>query len=213
MSHLSRWRTVADVMCHFKLPWKCPLTSEVWLHQHIRLKLRYIKYRLSLLCGSFIFIIPWLYKTCTFVAVYNIAVHLLCSINLWLLVFYFYQILNAFNKLKMTSEAVLLLPNTDCLQQVEDYVGGYTWQLKRVKTIYRFYKLLFHRRDSIFECLNRVIHNNGLWYLSSLSALSWPQDFMRRKSQTSYKKLTGENHIYSDHAITEFLHLKVSDMF
>ena len=111
MSHLSRWRTVADVMCHFKLPWKCPLTSEVWLHQHIRLKLRYIKYRLSLLCGSFIFIIPWLYKTGTFVAVYNIAVHLLCSINLWLLVFYFYQILNAFNKLKMTSEAVLLLPN------------------------------------------------------------------------------------------------------
>jgi uncharacterized protein (DUF1499 family) len=38
--------------------------------------------------------------------------------------FYFYQILTAFNKLKIMSEVVLLLPSTDCLQQVKDYVRG-----------------------------------------------------------------------------------------
>ena len=35
-----------------------------------------------------------------------------------------YQILNSFNKLKMMSE-VILLPNTDLLQQVEDDVRGF----------------------------------------------------------------------------------------
>ena len=49
--------------------------------------------------------------------------------------YYFYRILTAFNKLKIMSEVVLLLPNTDCLQQVEDYVRGCTWQLKEVKTV------------------------------------------------------------------------------
>jgi hypothetical protein len=38
--------------------------------------------------------------------------------------FYFYQILTIFNKLKIMSEVVLFLQNTDCLQQVEDYVRG-----------------------------------------------------------------------------------------
>ena len=40
--------------------------------------------------------------------------------------YYFYQILTAFNKLKIMSEVVLLLPNTDHFQQVEDYVRGCT---------------------------------------------------------------------------------------
>ena len=38
--------------------------------------------------------------------------------------FFFYQILRAFSKLRIMSEAVLLLLNTDRLQQVEDYVRG-----------------------------------------------------------------------------------------
>ena len=38
--------------------------------------------------------------------------------------FYFHQILTGFNKVKIMSEMVLLLPNTDSLQQVEDYVGS-----------------------------------------------------------------------------------------
>ena len=35
--------------------------------------------------------------------------------------FYFYQILSSFNKLKTISEGVLLLPNTVTLEQFEDY--------------------------------------------------------------------------------------------
>jgi hypothetical protein len=38
--------------------------------------------------------------------------------------YYFYQILTAFNKLMTMLEFVLLLSNTDRLQQVEDYVRG-----------------------------------------------------------------------------------------
>ena len=36
---------------------------------------------------------------------------------------YCYQILTAFNKLEIMSDVVLLLPTTDSLQQVEDYVS------------------------------------------------------------------------------------------
>ena len=42
--------------------------------------------------------------------------------------YHFYQILTAFNKLKIMSEVIPLLPNTDRIQQVEDYVRGWTWQ-------------------------------------------------------------------------------------
>jgi hypothetical protein len=52
--------------------------------------------------------------------------------------YYFYQILTASNKVKIMSEFVLLLPNTDRLQQGEVYVRGCIWQLPIVKTIYRF---------------------------------------------------------------------------
>jgi hypothetical protein len=40
--------------------------------------------------------------------------------------YHFYHILTAFNKLKSMSEVVPLLPHTDCLQQVEEYVRGCT---------------------------------------------------------------------------------------
>jgi uncharacterized protein (DUF1499 family) len=65
--------------------------------------------------------------------------------------YYFYQILISFNKLKIMSEVVLLLPNTDRFQQVEDYVRGCTtstkyrplstsWSL--YPRLYYFYQLL-----------------------------------------------------------------------
>jgi hypothetical protein len=38
--------------------------------------------------------------------------------------FYFYEIEIAFNKLKIISKVALPQPNTDSLQQVEDYVRG-----------------------------------------------------------------------------------------
>jgi hypothetical protein len=67
--------------------------------------------------------------------------------------FYFYQILTAFNKSKIMSEAVLLLPSTDCLQQVEDYVRGCSahnnW--KSLKTIFRYHTFKYLRGDSSLE--------------------------------------------------------------
>jgi hypothetical protein len=46
--------------------------------------------------------------------------------------YYFYQILTTSNKMKIMSEVVLLLPNTDHLQQVEDYVRGCTTSTKYI---------------------------------------------------------------------------------
>ena len=42
----------------------------------------------------------------------------------------------------------LILTNTDRLQRVEDYVKNCTWQLIKIKTIYRFPQLTFDKRDS-----------------------------------------------------------------
>ena len=64
---------------------------------------------------------------------------------------YYYQILTSFRKLKIMSEVVLLIPNTDLLQQVEDYVRGCTtsakywtpstsWRL--CQRLYYFYQIL-----------------------------------------------------------------------
>jgi len=45
----------------------------------------------------------------------------------------------------------LLLSYTDHLQQVEEYARGCIWQTKKVKTIYRFGKLVFDEGDSTIE--------------------------------------------------------------
>ena len=64
---------------------------------------------------------------------------------------YFYQILTAFNKLKIISEAALLLSNIDCLQQVEEYIRGCTtsseyWPIstgwKLCQRMHYFYQIL-----------------------------------------------------------------------
>ena len=72
---------------------------------------------------------------------------------------YFYQILTAFNKLKIMPEVVVLLPNTDRLQQVKDYARGCTCQLIKAKTAYRVHKLVLDREDNSLEChsLSRVV--------------------------------------------------------
>ena len=65
--------------------------------------------------------------------------------------YYFYQILTTFNKLKIMSKVVLLLPNTDRFQQVEDYIWGWTtstkyWPLstswRLCPRLYYFYQIL-----------------------------------------------------------------------
>jgi hypothetical protein len=65
--------------------------------------------------------------------------------------FHFYQILTVFNKLKIMSEVVLLLPNTDHFQQVEDYfrrcststkywLSSGSWRL--CQRLFYFYQIL-----------------------------------------------------------------------
>ena len=46
------------------------------------------------------------------------------------------------------------VPNTNHLQQVEHYVRGYTWQLKKLKLFYRFHVIVLDRWDCSFECFN-----------------------------------------------------------
>ena len=58
---------------------------------------------------------------------------------------------------------LLLLPNTDHLQQVEEYVRGCTWQLTNVKTIYMFHELVFDRENSGLKCFNWATNNYELW--------------------------------------------------
>ena len=57
---------------------------------------------------------------------------------------------------------LLLLPNTDRLQQVEDYVRCCTWQLKTVITINMFHKVVCDRGDIRLQRFNRVTQNNCL---------------------------------------------------
>jgi hypothetical protein len=65
--------------------------------------------------------------------------------------YYFYQLLITFNKLKIMSEVVLLLPNTHRFQQVEVYIRGCTtstkyWSLsaswRLCPRLYYFYQIL-----------------------------------------------------------------------
>jgi len=92
--------------------------------------------------------------------------------------YYFYKILTAFSKSKHILEVVLLLPNSDRLQQVEKYVRGCTtstkfwphsasWKLlqrlymivEMSKTIYRFHKSVFDRSVSSVKRLYRATQN------------------------------------------------------
>ena len=54
-------------------------------------------------------------------------------------------------------EAILLLPNTDRLQQFEDYVRGCTC------TCNRFHETVYDRRNKSLDCFNRETHNYVLW--------------------------------------------------
>ena len=110
--------------------------------------------------------------------------------------YYFYQILTAFSKLKIMSEVVLLLSNTDCLQQVEDYVRGCTtftkyslpsasWRL--CQKLYYFYQILtaFSKLKIMSEvvlllpnthCLQQVedyVRGCTTFTKYSLSSISW----------------------------------------
>ena len=73
-----------------------------------------------------------------------------------------YQILAASNMLKIMSEVVLLLLNTNHLHHVEDKVRGCTRQFKKSNTIYRLHKLIFNRGYNSLECFKQENHYNSL---------------------------------------------------
>jgi uncharacterized protein (DUF1499 family) len=89
--------------------------------------------------------------------------------------FYFYQILTAFNKLKIMSEVVLLLPNTDSLQQVEDYVRGCTWRFNKVK---RNTHTLFY-----------ISHLVSIVYILNFTFTSTAFHKLRNKSEVGHENL------------------------
>jgi uncharacterized protein (DUF1499 family) len=92
--------------------------------------------------------------------------------------YYFYQILTAFNNLTIMSEVVLLLPNTDSLQQTDDYVRGCTtstkyWQpsttWRLCQRLYYFYQILtaFNKLTIVRGCTTstKYIQPSTSWRL------------------------------------------------
>ena len=117
--------------------------------------------------------------------------------------YYFYQILTSFNKLKIMSEVVLLLPNTDLLQQVEDYVRGCTtstkywppstsWRL--CQRLYYFYQILtsFNQLKIISEVVLLLLNTDLLQQVEdyvrgcTTSTKYWPPSTSWRLCQRLY---------------------------
>jgi hypothetical protein len=93
----------------------------------------------------------------------------------------FYQILRAFNKLRIMSEAMLLLPNTDSLQQVEDYVRGWAASTKywQPSTAWGLYQRLccFYQILTTFNKLR--IMSEAVLLLPNTDRLQQVEDYVR----------------------------------
>ena len=95
--------------------------------------------------------------------------------------FYFYQILTVFNKLQIMSEVVLLLPNTDRLQQVAEYVRGCSTSTKYwpSSTSSRLCQRLFYF-DQILTVFNKFkIMSEVILLLPNTDRLQQVQDYVR----------------------------------
>jgi uncharacterized protein (DUF1499 family) len=95
--------------------------------------------------------------------------------------FYFYQILTAFNKMKIMSEVVLLLPNTDCLQQVEDYVRGCSTSTKYwpPSTRWRLCQRLFYFYQILTTFNKMKIMSEAVLLLPNTDLLQQDEDYVR----------------------------------
>ena len=102
--------------------------------------------------------------------------------------YYLYQILTSFNKLKIMSEVVLLLLNTDLLQQVEDYVRECTtstkyWPLstswRLCQRLYYFYQILtsFNKLKIMLEVVLLLLNTDLLQQV---------EDYVRGCTTTKY---------------------------
>ena len=120
---------------------------------------------------------------------------------------YYYQILTSFRKLKIMSEVVLLIPNTDLLQQVEDYVRGCTtsakywtpstsWRL--CQRLYYFYQILtsFNKLKIMSEVVLLLLNTDLLQKLKIMlevvllllntDLLQQVEDYVRGCTTTKY---------------------------
>jgi len=135
--------------------------------------------------------------------------------------YYFYQILASFNKLKMISEVILLLPNTDRLQQIEDDIRGYTTSTKYwppstnwrwYQRLYYFYQLLttFNKLKMISEVILLLLNTDHLQQIEddirgyTTSTKYWPPSTNWRWYQRLY---------YFYQILTAFNKLKIMSEF
>jgi hypothetical protein len=110
------------------------------------------------------------------------------SWRLYQRLYYFYQILIAFNKLKILSEVVLLLPNTDRLQQVEDYVRGCTTSTKywSSSTRWRLYQRLYYFYQILIAFNKLKIMSEVVLLLPNTDRLQQVEDYIRGCTTTKY---------------------------
>ena len=89
--------------------------------------------------------------------------------------YYFYQILTTFNKVKIMSEVILLLPNTYHLQQGEDYVRGYSTSTKYLPPSTRWWlcQRLFYFYQ-ILTVFNKLKSNEDNVRGCTTSTKYWP---------------------------------------
>jgi len=95
--------------------------------------------------------------------------------------FYFYEILTAFNKLKIMSEVVLLLRNTDSQQQVWDYVRACSASTKywQPSTSWRLCQRLFYLHE-ILTVFNKLkIMSEVALFLQNTDSLQQVEDYVR----------------------------------
>jgi hypothetical protein len=122
--------------------------------------------------------------------------------------FYFYQILTAFNKMKIMSEVVLLLPNTDCLQQVEDYVRGCSTSTKYwpPSTRWRLCQRLFYFYQILTTFNKMKIMSEAVLLLPNTDLLQQDEDYVRGCStSTKYWPLSTSWRLYQRLQMTKRL--------
>ena len=94
--------------------------------------------------------------------------------------FYFSEILTTFNKLKTMSEVVLLLRNTDNLQQVEDYVRCYSTSTKhwQLSTSCRLCQMLFYFYEILTTFNKLKIMSEVFLLLRNIDNLQQVEDYV-----------------------------------
>ena len=103
------------------------------------------------------------------------------SWRLYQMLYYFYQILTAFNKLTIISDVVLFLPNTDSLQQADDYIRCCTTSTKywQPSTSWRLYQMLYYFYQILTAFNKLTIISDVVLLLPNTDNLQQPDDYVR----------------------------------